>query len=84
MAGGRAVAVARPDRPLLALSVALRWARSPGLLTIRAGRRGPFDRPGRRDLSAVRLGTCLLHHLLEQDKLPLLPLRYLHTTRHTL
>lgn len=66
---------ARLGRLLLALFVALWWAHDLGLRAIRSGRRGLFDRAGRRDLSVARLGRCLLHYLLDRGRTPPLPLR---------
>ncbi len=66
---------ARLDRLLLALFIALWWSHDLGLRAIRAGKRRLFDRPGRRDLSVVRLGRCLMDHLLGLGKLPPTPLR---------
>ena len=66
----------RFDRLLLALHLAYWWATQLGLRAIRRGERRRFDRPDRRDLSAVRLGRAWLAERLEAPaRRPPLPFR---------
>jgi hypothetical protein len=65
----------RLGRLLLALHLALWWAHQLGLRAVRRGDRRRFDRPGRRDLSLVRLGRAWLAALLDAGRRPPLPFR---------
>lgn len=65
----------RIDRLLLALHLALWWAFGLGLQTIRNGWRRRFDRPDRRDLSVMRLGTTACGDALNHDHPHALPFR---------
>ena len=63
----------RFDRLLLALPLALWWGMQLGLRVIRTGQRRRFDRPGRRDLSVLRLGRTVLRDDLDHGRCPPLP-----------
>lgn len=63
----------RLDRLLLALHLALWWGLQLGLRTIRHGRRRRSDRPGRRDLSVLRLGRLALLEADHHGRGPPLP-----------
>lgn len=65
--------LARLDRLLLALHLALWWGMQLGLRVIRTGQRRRFDRTDRRDLSVLHLGRTVLRDDLERGRCPPLP-----------
>jgi len=67
--------LARLDRLLLAVFLALWWLELLGLQVIRRGLRRRYDRTERRDLSVVRLGRRWLEDLLRTAQPPPLPFR---------
>lgn len=69
-------ALARIERLLLPLHLALWWAYGLGLATIRSGQRHRFDRRDRRDLSVIRLGRTACLAALDRDQVPLVPFRH--------
>jgi Transposase DDE domain len=73
--GSKVVALARIERLLLVLHLALWWAFALGVQTIRQGWRRRYDRPDRRDLSVVRLGITAGRDALNQDHPHALPFR---------
>ena len=66
---------ARLDRLLLALHLAWWWGHQLGLRVIRRGQRRQFDRPGRHDLSVLRLARRAIAEALLHDRCPILPFR---------
>lgn len=72
----KVVAVARIERLLLALHLALWWAYGLGLRVVRNGWRHRFDRRDRRDLSLIRLGRTACITALDHDHRPALPFRH--------
>jgi Transposase DDE domain len=68
--------LARLDRLLLALHLALWWGEQLGLRAIRTGQRRRSDRADRRDLSVLRLGRCYLMEDLLHDRCPPLPFHH--------
>jgi hypothetical protein len=68
--------LARIDRLVLAVALAVWWGTQLGLRTIRSGERRRFDRTDRRDKSVLRLGCQAFAHRLLNDQLPPLPFNY--------
>ena len=69
-------ALARIERLLLPLHLALWWAYGLGLQAIRNGQRHRFDRRDRRDRSVLRIGRRACLDALDRDHLPALPFRH--------
>lgn len=67
------VALARIERLLLAVHLALWWGYGLGLQVVRNGWRHRYDRRDRRDLSLVRLGRTACLSALDLDHRPSLP-----------
>lgn len=72
--------LARFERLLLVVHLAVWWAEQLGLRAIRSGARHRFDRRDRRDLSVLRLGRRWLADRLDQGRLPPLPFRHYAST----
>lgn len=68
-------ALARIERLLLPLHLALWWAYGLGVQVVRNGWRPRFDRRDRRDLSLLRLGRTAGLAGLDHDRRPTLPFR---------
>lgn len=68
--------LARIERLLLPLHLALWWTYGLGLQAIRNGQRHRFDRRDRRDRSVLRIGRRACLHALDRDHLPALPFRH--------
>lgn len=67
--------LARIERLLLPLHLALWWAYGLGCFVIRSGQRHRCDRRQRRDLSVIRLGRTACLAALDRDRLLPLPFR---------
>jgi hypothetical protein len=74
--------LARLDRLLLALHLALWWGMQLGLRTIRHGHRRRYDRADRRELSVLRLGRMAVLAGDAANRCPPLPFFRRHGTWH--
>lgn len=68
-------ALARIERLLLPVHLALWWAYGLGLQVVRTGQRHRYDRHDRRDLSLLRLGVAACTAALDLDRHLALPFR---------